>query len=69
MILSAYAGLRGAVGLALALMVIASEKVPTYVKEIILLHVGLVAVLTLLINATTTGALVRKLGLSSQSDL
>ena len=69
MILSSYAGLRGAVGLALALMVSASDKVPKYVQEVILLHVGLVAILTLLINATTTGYLVKKLGLSNQSDL
>ena len=56
-------------GLALALMVIASEKVPLYIKEIILLHVGGVACLTLFINATTTGYLVKYLGLSTQSDL
>jgi len=34
-----------------------------------MLHVAGVALLTLLINATTTGWLVRKLGLSQQSDL
>ena len=64
-----YAGLRGAVGLALALMVTNSKKVPKYIQDVILLHVGGVALLTLLINATTTGALVRKLGLSKSSAL
>jgi NhaP-type Na+/H+ or K+/H+ antiporter len=68
-ILCSYAGLRGAVGLALALMVVSSEGVDPYVKDIILLHVGGVALLTLLINATTTGMLVRKLGLSNSTNL
>ena len=69
MILCSYAGLRGAVGMSLALMVAASEEVPTYIQDVILLHVAGVALLTLLINATTTAALVRYLGLSKYSDL
>lgn len=69
MVLCAYAGLRGAVGLSLALMVAASTHVPRYVQDIVLLHTAGVALLTLLINATTTGTLVRFLGLSRQSDL
>jgi len=68
-VLCAYAGLRGAVGLSLALMVAASTHVPRYVQDIVLLHTAGVALLTLLINATTTGTLVRFLGLSRQSDL
>jgi len=68
-VLCSYAGLRGAVGLALALMVIASPKVGDYVKDVILLHVGGVALLTLLINATTTGFVVKKLGLADQTTL
>jgi len=64
-----YAGLRGAVGLSLALIVANSPKVPREISDIILLHVAGVALLTLLINATTTGALVRALGLSRQSSI
>jgi len=56
--------LRGAVGLSLALMVQASPKIPRYVQDVILLHVAGIALLTLLINATTTGTVVRMLGLS-----
>jgi sodium/hydrogen exchanger 10/11 len=68
-ILCSYAGLRGAVSLALALMVAESNKIPRYVQDIILLHVAGVALLTLLINATTTAPLVKYLGLSKYSDL
>lgn len=50
-------------------MVVASDKVGEYTKEIVLLHVGFVAILTLLINATTTGWVVGKLGLAKQTDL
>lgn len=68
-VLCAYAGLRGAVGLSLALMVTASDKIPRYIQDVVLLHTAGVAFLTLLINATTTGTLVRFLGLSKQSDI
>jgi NhaP-type Na+/H+ and K+/H+ antiporter len=68
-IICSYAGLRGAVGLSLALIVAATPSVPKYVQDVILLHVGGVALLTLLINATTTGWLVNQLGLSKESDL
>lgn len=68
-LLCSYAGLRGAVGLSLALMVTASEDIPRYIQDVILLHVAGVALLTLLINATTTAFVVKKLGLSKYSDL
>lgn len=68
-LLVTYAGLRGAVGMSLALMVSVDDQIPKYIQDIILLHVAGIALMTLLINATTTGALVRYLGLSSQSDL
>ena len=67
-VLISYSGLRGAVGLSLALIVANSPAIPAYIQEVILLHVAGVALLTLLINATTTGWLVKKLGLSKQSD-
>jgi len=68
-LLVTYAGLRGAVGMSLALMVSVDDQIPKYIQDVILLHVAGIALMTLLINATTTGALVRYLGLSSQSDL
>jgi sodium/hydrogen exchanger 10/11 len=68
-LLGSYAGLRGAVGLALALIVKASPKIDDYIKDILLYHVGGVAVLTLLINAPTTGMLVRALGLTDKTDI
>ena len=55
--------------MSLALMVASSDKVPRYIQDVILLHVASVALLTLLINATTTGMLVRYLGLSRYSDI
>lgn len=69
MVLCSYAGLRGAVGLSLALMVSGSPKINRHIQDLVLLHVAGVALLTLLINASTTGALVRYLGLARSSDL
>ena len=73
MVLCSYSGLRGAVGLSLALIVANSEAedahLSPYVRDIILLHVAGVAFLTLLINATTTGHVVRFLGLSGTSSI
>jgi NhaP-type Na+/H+ or K+/H+ antiporter len=66
-ILCSYAGLRGAVGLSLALMVTQSSKIDRHIQDLVLLHVAGVALLTLLINASTTGALVKYLGLARQS--
>ena len=55
--------------MSLALMVAASSKVPRYIQDVVLLHVAGVALLTLLINATTTGILVKQLGLARYSDI
>lgn len=58
-LLASYAGLRGAVGMSLALMVFADDRIENqYVKDIILLHISGVAFLTLVVNATTTGKVV-----------
>lgn len=59
-----YSGLRGAVGLSLALIVTNSPKIPRYIQDVVLLYVGGIAIMTLLINATTIGLLVEYLGLS-----
>ena len=50
-------------------MVNQSPEVPEYVKDVILLHIGGVAFLTLIINAVTTGTLVKHLGLTKQSSI
>jgi NhaP-type Na+/H+ or K+/H+ antiporter len=68
-VLCSYAGLRGAVGLSLALMVSLSPKIHRNIQDVVLLHVAGIALLTLLINASTTGALVRYLGLAKSSSL
>ena len=68
-VLCSYAGLRGAVGLSLALMVSGSHKIDRHVQDLVLLHVAGIALLTLIINASTTGALVKHLGLARSSDL
>lgn len=68
-LLCSYAGLRGAVGVSLALIVAVDDKIPKYSRDVILLHVTGVALLTLLINATTTSFIITKLGLSRQSDI
>lgn len=68
-ILCSYAGLRGAVGLSLALIVNSSDKVHAYVKDIIFLHTAGIALLTLIINATTTKPLINWLNLSKQSEV
>ena len=68
-LLSSYAGLRGAVGLALALIVNAStsSNVSQFVKDTIVFHVGGIALLTLMINAPTTGMLVKFLKLTEKT--
>ena len=69
LVLATYAGLRGAVGMSLALMVSVDDEIPKYIQDVVLLHVGGIALMTLLINAPTTKYLVNYLGLANQSDL
>jgi len=45
-------------------MVCVDDAIPAAIQDIILLHISGIALMTLLINATTTGWLVNKLGLS-----
>ncbi|HPI46487.1 MAG TPA: cyclic nucleotide-binding domain-containing protein, partial [Tenuifilaceae bacterium] len=64
-----WGGLRGAVGLALALIVAIEEKIPLEVRsQVLTLTAGLV-VLTSLINATTVKWLIDKLGLSKVGEI
>ena len=58
-----WGGLRGALGMSLALMVYSTESIPEEVREDILLMTAGIVTLTLCINATTSKFLLRKLGL------
>lgn len=60
--LMAWGGLRGAVSLALALMVSQIPEIPQELRRQVLVVTGGVVFLTLLINGSTTGLLLRKLG-------
>ena len=64
----AFGGLRGAVGLALALIVKLNDKVKdSEFKSVLLLHMGVVRVLTLLINASLTPTVLKLVGLRETS--
>lgn len=63
-LLISYGGLRGAVGLCLAVVVHNNPLIPERVKAVILLYTSAVAILTLIVNAPTTGYLVNYLGLT-----
>jgi NhaP-type Na+/H+ or K+/H+ antiporter len=62
-----WSGLRGAVSLALALMVCQHDSIAPGVQRDILLAAGGVVLLTILINGGTAGALLRRLGFQSKS--
>ncbi|KAK3283476.1 hypothetical protein CYMTET_8826 [Cymbomonas tetramitiformis] len=70
-----WGGLRGAVGLALAIMVYNTDEVDEHgeqyisdsVKKYVLFHVSGIALWTLLINGTTCSLLIRKLGMLDTS--
>jgi NhaP-type Na+/H+ or K+/H+ antiporter len=62
-----YGGLRGAVGLALALIVYHNDDIDTHTRELVLFHTAGIATLTLLVNGTTTGIVVDTLGLARSS--
>lgn len=64
----AYGGLRGAVGLCLALIVKENPQIDDKVKDIIIFHTGGIALLTLMVNAMTIKYLVNWLGMSRMSD-
>lgn len=62
-----YAGLRGAVGLVLALILANNPCVESVTRDLFSFHMAGIAALTLLINGTTTKALVTYLGLAKPS--
>jgi NhaP-type Na+/H+ or K+/H+ antiporter len=59
-----YGSLRGAVGLALALIVAGTEMIPVEVRDQFLFLTAGIVMLTLLVNATTIKFIVNKLGLT-----
>lgn len=61
--------MRGAVSLSLALIVSASSKIDPYIKNVILLHTAGIALMTLMVNATTASFVIKKLGLQKQSEI
>ena len=69
-ILLSYSGLRGAVGLCLALIVRQDTKIEELKlrKQILFFSAGIV-LLTLVVNATTTGFLISKLGLTKETEM
>mmetsp|Transcript_11742 Transcript_11742/g.5896 ORF Transcript_11742/g.5896 Transcript_11742/m.5896 type:complete len:89 (-) Transcript_11742:58-324(-) len=56
-----YGGLRGAIGLTLALVVAAEHEIDNTVQQLVMLHTCSIAFLFLIINGTTTKALLNKL--------
>lgn len=64
-----WGGLRGAVGLALALIVAVEDKVPIDIRSQVLSLTAGIVVLTSLINATTVKWLIDRLGLSKIGEI
>ena len=62
-----YGGLRGAVGLTLAMIVEEDERIDEMVRSKAIFLMSGIAVLTLLINGTTVGWLLKKIGLITVS--
>jgi NhaP-type Na+/H+ or K+/H+ antiporter len=65
LIVLGYSGLRGALALVLALILYNDSRVDAIVRDYVLFHTCGVSLLTILINGTTVGIIVKKLGLQS----
>lgn len=68
-LVTCYGGLRGALGLALALMVAVDDGFNIRMRELVLFHMAGMATITLLLNGTTCSALVRYLGIVQESEV
>ena len=66
-VIVSYGGLRGAVGLALALIVTHSEVLPEEIGIVTVFNISGIVLLTLVINGTTTGFIIKSLGLKKES--
>jgi sodium/hydrogen exchanger 10/11 len=64
-----WSGLRGAVGLAMAIIVDREPDVPTQMGSRVMFHIGGLAALTTIINATTSAPLLKYLDLTSTSEV
>ena len=64
-----YGALRGAVGLSLALIVKLDEDLHSDIQDIVIFHTSGIALLTLLFNGTTTGYIVKNLGMMRISNV
>ena len=65
--LMTWGALRGALAIFLALVLDANADIPDKVKALIMFHSSAIAMLTLVINGTTTGLVIDKLGLSKET--
>lgn len=61
-IVMVWGGLRGAVGISFAMIASADEEIPLILRDLILFDFAGCAMLTLVVNATTTGFIIDKLG-------
>ena len=66
-VIVSYGGLRGAIGLALALIVTHSEILPEEIGIVTIFNISGIVLLTLVINGTTIGFVIQKLGLKKES--
>lgn len=64
-----YSGLRGAVSLILSVIVYLDTGVNQHIRDIVIFHTAGIAIMTLVINGTTMGFLIRKLGLMRMSEV
>ena len=62
-----YAGLRGGVGLALALSVFYNQELCEAARIRIVFFVGFMALLTIIFNGSTCGTLLKSLGLIKEN--
>merc|ERR1719443_2382931 len=64
-----WSGLRGAVGLAMAIIVDREPEIPTQMGSRVMFHIGGLAALTTIINATTSAPLLRYLDLTRTTEM
>ena len=67
--LLSYSGLRGAVGLCLALIVKNTSDISEEIQTQTMFFTAGIVLLTLLINGTTPGFVIRKLGLARENEV
>ena len=69
MVVLGFSGLRGAVGLALALIVNLDHEFNNTIRDLVLFHVSGIAIITLLLNGTTASMVIKQLGLMRISNV